>query len=155
VSGADAWNTALRLLTRRGFCEAELAARLRSKKYSADEIAAALERCRELGYLDDSRYAGERARSLLRSGRAAGRRVLSDLTARGVPAATAVTALAAAQSEYPPPDALRQLLERRYPDFNYATADDRTRRRVVNFFLRRGFELSLVLAILHDERDVT
>ena len=153
MSTSSAWATALRLLTRRGYCAAELATRLRAKEYPEPEIAAALERCRDLGYLDDAQYAGMRARALLRSGRAVGRRAYFDLTRRGVDAQLAATAVTEAEAEHPAAELLRTMRERRYPHFNYAAADDNERRRVVNFFLRRGFELSLVLSILTQERD--
>lgn len=152
-SAAAAYATALRLLTRRGYAEAELHGRLLDKDYSAADVDAALIRCRELGYLDDAHFAQQRALALLRNGRAVGRRACLDLRHRGIAAELAATAVAAAESEHPPQELLRAQLARRYPHFDYASADIASRRRIINFFLRRGFDLSLVLTTLQTEKD--
>jgi len=41
---------------------------------------------------------------------------------------------------------------RRFPDFSWAAADDRERRRVTHYFQRRGFPLALVLSFFRQER---
>ena len=71
---ANPWSAALRLLTRRDYSQSDLRQRLRDKGFEQDLIEAALQRCLELGYLDDQRYALNRATSLMRQGRAVGRR---------------------------------------------------------------------------------
>ena len=152
-SASEAYAAALRLLTRRGYAEAELTGRLLDKGYSAEDAESALARCRDLGYLDDTHFAQQRALALLRNGRAVGRRVRLDLRQRGIDEALAAAAVAAAESEHPPQELLRTQLARRYPHFDYATADVASRRRIINFFLRRGFELSLVLTTLQTEKD--
>jgi len=153
TSAAAAYAAALRLLTRRGYAEVELTGRLLGKGYSEAETATALARCRALGYLDDEHFAQQRALALLRNGRAVGRRARLDLRQRGIDENLAVAAVAAAEAEHPPQELLRQQLARRYPHFDYASADAASRRRIINFFLRRGFELSLVLTTLHAEKD--
>ena len=152
-SASEAYAAALRLLTRRGYAEVELSGRLLDRGYSAEDAAAALARCRDLGYLDDTHFAQQRALALLRNGRAVGRRARLDLRQRGIDAELAAAAVTAAESEHPPQELLRMQLARRYPHFDYATADAASRRRIINFFLRRGFELSLVLTTLHAEKD--
>ena len=152
-SASEAYATALRLLTRRGYAEVELTGRLLDKGYSSEEVEAALARCRDLGYLDDAHFAQQRALALLRNGRAVGRRARLDLCQRGIDKDLAVAAVAVAESEHPPPELLRAQLARRYPHFDYASADAASRRRVISFFLRRGFELSLVLTTLQSEKD--
>jgi regulatory protein len=152
-SASEAYATALRLLTRRGYTEVELSGRLLDKGYSAEDAAAALARCRDLGYLDDTHFAQQRALALLRNGRAVGRRARLDLRQHGIDAEVAAAAVAAAENEHPPQELLRMQLVRRYPHIDYARADAASRRRIINFFLRRGFELSLVLTTLHAEKD--
>lgn len=152
-SASEAYAAALRLLTRRGYAEVELTGRLLDKGYSQEDAAAALARCRELGYLDDEEFARQRALALLRNGRAVGVRARLDLRQRGIDKDLASAAVAAAESEHPPAELLRQQLTRRYPHFDYSVADRKGRQRVINFFLRRGFELPLVLSILHAEKD--
>ncbi|RME37475.1 MAG: regulatory protein RecX, partial [Deltaproteobacteria bacterium] len=53
----DAWQLALRLLTRRDYSSCELTARLRQRGCPQEEIEKALDRLQQLGYLDDRRYA--------------------------------------------------------------------------------------------------
>lgn len=150
MSDSDALAASLRLLARRGRSEAELAGRLRQKGFGEEAVTAALARCRQLGYLDDARFARERARELMRGGRAVGRRVLADLQMRGVAEATALAAVEEIEEEFSADDLLAGLQRRRFPDFAWPAADDRQRQRVVNFFLRRGFSLARVLSFLRE-----
>jgi regulatory protein len=150
LSDSEALATALRLLARRGRSESELAGRLRQKGFSEEAVATVMVRCRQLGYLDDARFARERTRELMRGGRAVGRRVLADLQQRGVAESTAISAVEEAEQEFTAEDLLADLRRRRFPDFVWPTADDRQRQRVVNFFLRRGFSLSQVLSFLRE-----
>ncbi len=56
--GAAALAAALRMLGRRGYFRHELAERLRRKGFDDEDVAAAVARCAELGYLDDDALAG-------------------------------------------------------------------------------------------------
>jgi len=152
-SASDAMAAALRLLARRGYSETELEARLQQKGFAAAQVAEALQRCRQFGYLDDGRFARERARALMRGGRAVGRSVLADLARRGIPEGIARAALEEATQEFGEEALLGDLRRRRFPDFSWRLADDRQRQRVVGYFLRRGFPLALTLSILKDEND--
>ncbi|HHQ49519.1 MAG TPA: regulatory protein RecX, partial [Acidobacteria bacterium] len=53
----EAFNKAVDLLSRRDHLEAELREKLRRRGISTEDIEAALERCRRLGYLDDAAVA--------------------------------------------------------------------------------------------------
>lgn len=152
-SASDPYAAALRLLTRRGYAEGELSRRLQGKGYSAEEISAALNRCRELGYLDDQHFATQRALALVRNGRAVGWRARLDLRQRGIDEELTGVSVAAAEAEHPPLELLRRDFTRRYPNFDYHSADLSGRRRVIQYFLRRGFELSLVLDFLQTTKD--
>jgi len=151
VSTGGALAAALRLLARRERSEAELSERLRRKGFDAQAVEAALERCRQLGYLDDGRFALERTRALMRNGRAVGRKVLADLKKYGISEPAALDALQQVGREFDQETLLADLMRRRFPDFVFATADERERRRVIHFFLRRGFPLSRVLTFLKTE----
>jgi regulatory protein len=141
-----------RLLALRDRSEQELEDRLRRKGFSAADVAAALKRCKELGYLDDDRFAKQRAKSLLTSGRAVGHRLLAELKQQGIDAELAQAAVSAAVEEIDPDQVFNNLRQRRFAGFCYAEADERQRRRVIQYFLRRGFSLSRVLSLLKEER---
>ena len=139
------WATALRILTRRDHSQAELRKRLSDKGFDAEQIETTLQRCLDLGYLDDARYALNRAASLMNQGRAVGHRVLADLRQRGVSDELAEQALAAAREGYDEETLLADLLARRFPGFNFNTAPASDKRRVVKFFQRRGFPIDRIL----------
>ena len=146
MSATSPWNAALALLARRDRSEGELAARLRRKGFTEEEIAATLERCREYGYLDDARFARQRARSLVSNGRAVGGRLRAELKQQGIDEELARQAAEEVENDIDSDQLLAELLERRFPGFSYAEADDRRRRRVIHYFLRRGFSLDRILA---------
>ena len=145
---SDAFATALRLLTGRDRSEAELSAKLKQLGFSAAEIETALEKCRGYNYLNDQRYALERARALLRNGKGVGRKVLFDLRRKGIDEATASQALETLESEFDTVQLLSEQLERRFPNFNYHQADERQRRKVVSYFQRRGFSLGEIFQVI-------
>jgi len=136
---------ALRLLGRRDHSTAELRSRLLAKGFAAEAVEQAIVRGQELGYLDDSRYVERLSRSLLATGRAAGPRLAQELRRRGLPEELIGTQLAAVRTTGAEENALRELIARRFPAFDYAGADTGTRRRVVNFLQRRGFPLDRIL----------
>jgi len=152
-SGADPFAAALRLLTGRDRSEAELSEKLKQFGFSAVQIASALEKCREYNYLDDRRYAIERSRAMLRNGRGVGIKILLELRRRGIAEATAAAALETAAAEFDSDQLLSEQLQLRFPDFCYATAEAKQRRRVVSFFQRRGFPLGQILNLLRDPVD--
>jgi regulatory protein len=147
-NASDPWARALRLLSRRDRSTAELTAKLKQDGFSAAQIEATLDKCREYNYLDDHRYALERARSLMRSGRGVGRKILGDLRQRGIDETTADRALQNANQEFDRQRILHDLLERRFPDFNVATAPANERQRVIHYLQRRGFPLEQIFTAL-------
>jgi len=152
-TGSDPFAAALRLLTGRDRSEAELTAKLQQLGFSTEQIDTTLQKCREYNYLNDQRYALERARALLRTGRGVGQKILLDLRRRGIDEATASQALEEASSAFATSDLLREQLQKRFPDFVYQTADQRQRRRVVSFFQRRGFSLGEIFQIIKQAAD--
>jgi regulatory protein len=145
---ADPWPTALRLLARRDYGTAELQRRLLAKGFDAAAVDRAVARATGLGYLDDARYVERLTRTLLETGRAAGRRLAQELRRRGLAdelIAAATLAVHAAGSEEA---ALRDLIARRFAAFDYATADSKARQRVIHYLQRRGFPLDRILTEL-------
>jgi regulatory protein len=71
-------------LTRAPRTEADLEARLVARGYHKATAAKTVERCRELGYVGDERFAHERAQALRARG-AGSLKIAADLEARGFP----------------------------------------------------------------------
>ena len=148
---SKSFTAALRLLTRRDRTETELRQKLEQFGFSLPAIEAAIEKCREYNYLDDNRYAKERARALMRTGRGVGIKIMLDLRRRGIDETIALQAVKAAASEFSVYDLLREQLNRRFSKFDYATADNRERQRVIGFFQRRGFLLEQIFTIFKED----
>ncbi len=145
IDRADPWPTALRLLTGRDYSQTELRRRLADKGFAPADVDETLQRCTELGYLDDARYALNRATSLMTQGRAVGSRILVDLKQRGISEELACVALEKARELYNEELLLAELVQRRFPNFSYNSASAKERRRVVHFLQRRGFTISLIM----------
>ena len=148
---ARSFAAALRILTRRDRSETELRQKLKQLGFSLSAIETAVDKCQEYNYLNDGRYAAERARILMRTGRGVGRKILLDLRRRGIDETIAHNALQTAESEFSSAELLRDQLNRRFSTFNYTTADNRERRRVIGFFQRRGFPLEQIFTILKED----
>ena len=98
LRAAEADEAAIRCLRRRDHTAASLDARLARRGLDEEQRSGALERLRRVGFVDDRRFAFERARQL--AGREAGDRMIrADLEAHGVPAELQVEALAAVEPE--------------------------------------------------------
>ncbi len=135
---------ALRILGRRDHSEAELRSKLERFGFSASVIEEVIQRCYSYNYLDDQRYAQAKCREMLRTGRGVGPKVLLELRRRGIKDSQAREALQKAHEEISAEDVFRQQLERRFTGFDYASASDKERRRVVSYFQRRGFDLGTI-----------
>ena len=152
-TASDPRAAALRLLTGRDRSEAELQRKMLQLGFSAEQAEDARQYCREYGYLDDQRYALQRARMLLRTGRGVGTKILLDLRNKGIDEQSARTALELAGAEFDSDRLLRQQLERRFPGFDCRLADDKLKRRVVSYFQRRGYALEQIFSVLNARRD--
>ena len=137
----------LRLLRLRARSSQELQSALARRGFSALTQGEALERLRGWGYLDDARFARERATALLGRGRLGPRAVLQRLEAQGVAGEAARAALGAATeaTAFEPLQAARRVLEKR----NLLTpADPKARARAARLLHGRGFSEDIVAALL-------
>lgn len=148
---SSSFAAALRILTRRDRSETELRQKLEQFGFSHPAIEAAVKQCKDYNYLNDDRYAAERARSLMRTGRGVGKKIKLDLQRRGIEATIIDQALETAEKEFPTDHILREQLTLHFPAFDYFTADDREKRRVISFFQRRGFSLDKIFRGLKEE----
>jgi regulatory protein len=108
-----ATDACLRLLSVRGRSRHELTLALARKGFSAHVQEQVLQKLQGFGYLDDARFAQERAASLLQRGRLGPRAVLQRLLAHGLSEEQAQKALALATGtvEFDALAAARQVLE--------------------------------------------
>jgi len=132
---------AARLLARTPRTEADLEARLVRLGYRQTTAAAAVARCRELGWVGDAAYARERA-SALRARGAGSLKIAADLAARGLPEAVVEAAVAESLAGEREHDWARRLLERRRVHHGAA------RSRAWSLLQRQGFPEEVVVELL-------
>ena len=127
----------------------ELSARLSRNGHPQAEVAAALDRLTELRYLDDERFARDRALMLLREGQHGGAAVLKRLAAHGLTPEQARRALADASAElsFDPVAAARALLGKKGLG---GALSAKERARAARLLHSRGFGEDVVLRLLGD-----
>ncbi|TMA38888.1 MAG: hypothetical protein E6J83_15085 [Deltaproteobacteria bacterium] len=134
-------DVAARLLARAPRTEADLEARLVRLGYRRETAAAAVARCRELGWVGDAAYARERARALRARG-AGSLKIAADLAARGLPEALVEAALVESLAGEREHDWARRLLERRRLSHGSARA------RAWGLLQRHGFPEEVIAGLL-------
>jgi len=139
---------ALQALSRRDHSEWEIRRKLQRKNIPPDLIEKTVGGLFAAGYLDDARFARNYAESSIRNGRGYGFRIRMELLRRGIAEAIIADTLGGLESEYQESSVIRELLEKRFPGFDSGSADDREKRRVLGYFLRRGFPPASVLRVL-------
>ncbi|GFO59161.1 regulatory protein RecX [Geomonas silvestris] len=140
--------SALRVLALRDHSEAELRRKLKEKGFS-EGVEEAVARLKELGYLDDARFARSFAASAVRNGRGFGSRIKLELARRGVAEAVIRETLREIDEEFDEGTLLRETLERRFASFDAKSAPDKEKRKVVGYLSRKGFSLRAIFAALN------
>jgi len=152
------YDRALKLLGFRAQSAAELRRQLLRKGEPLVDVEAAIDRLRDQRYLDDADFARQFARSKLIAAGASRRRIVQELSRRGVArdvANRAVDELRDADG-VDPTAAVRRVAEKKWKSLG--RFDDFTRRRRLYAFLaRRGFdpdEIKDVMNTLGEEIDL-
>lgn len=146
---AEAMRIALGYLSVRPRSRHEVAVRLRRKGIGAIAGEAALERCDELGYLDDVAFAAAFARDRIRLKPCGSRRMMSDLRGRGVLEADARAGIEEAfRDERTTEEELLERAARRRARSLRQRDPEVARRRLFAFLTRRGFDAFRVRAWL-------
>jgi len=147
-SPEQAFQRALALLAARDYSSAALQRKLAGRGLDEADVQAAIERLVAEGWLNDRRYAEHFVESAMASGRFFGPRLRLEMRRRGISPELVGDVLTAAVEQRHEDDDIRMLVQRRYPAFSYDGADERTRRRIVSFLLRRGFGISAIMRVL-------
>lgn len=149
--GREALDRALRYLEYRPRTRFEVERHLRRGGYGDSAVSAAVERCTELGVLDDREYAAAHARDRIRIRPRAPARIESELRGRGVSPEDARAGIARALEEM---DASERGLLRRAAEKKARTLraeDIETRRRKLYGYLRRrGFRHGAIMDLVNE-----
>jgi regulatory protein len=135
---------AYRLLTLRAHSEKELQAKLRVGGFAEPVVGGVIEKCRELGYLNDGSYARQRARDLAINRLAGDRRIAVDLRERGISEELCRQAIAGVRGEISEEEAVDRFLMKKAKGAAIAGMGDREKARWVRRLMRKGFPTGLI-----------
>ncbi len=138
------FNRALNILSRRDHCEKELFLKL--KRSDGEQAAqSTVEKIKELGLINDSRYAETLAKELAERKGYSLRAINSELLRRGIDKYTAQAAINTLTLDES--DKIRLLLEGKY---SRRLADEKGRKQVFNALLRLGYGYSEIRSAMRE-----
>jgi regulatory protein len=140
---AAARRVAFELLALKAWSASDLARRLRRRGAAPEVAAAVVAELQERRYLDDEAFARFWAEARARGRRVGSLRLRQELRARGIPAALADAAVAAAFAETPERERVLEAARRRLPALRRGTPE-RLAARLRDHLLRRGYPPPLV-----------
>ncbi len=114
LTGDALWAYALKLLAGRAHSMGELRDKIRRRAEQAGEVDGVLARLKELGYLDDRRYAEAFANARLSNDRLGRARVVRDLRQRRVAPALAESAVAGVYRDVEEQKLIEEWIRRKY-----------------------------------------
>lgn len=138
---------ALYLLEYRDYSSRDMKKRLR-KDFDDDSSCLAVDYLSEIGALDDSRYAENMIRRLIEQKHYGRRRIIQELSAKGIDRRTAEDVLE--QFDTDEQSAIMELLQGK---FSRDMDDEKGIRRTVNSLLRYGYEMGDILQVMRDYAD--
>ena len=115
LAAEELFEYAVACLGRRAFASEELAAKLRPRAARVADVEGTIARLKEIGYLDDRRFAESFALNRAENDGFGRMRVLSDLRARRVAAKVAETAVSQVFEDKSESDQIDAFIERRMP----------------------------------------
>lgn len=141
----DPFEVALRQLERRARTVFEVRRHLQRRGFSTSAIAGVVSRLSRLGYLDDRAYAARYAAYVVEEKPMGRRRAAQDLMRRGVTREIVEEALDEVFAPEKEAGALAKALEKAIRTVP-VPPDEKTRRRVASYLLRRGFRPAQVMS---------
>ena len=148
-SCASALDSAFRILARRDHTRKELADKLRQKGHDRAATDRALARCRELGYLDDSKTAMIIAGHLAQSGYGP-LRIRQTLGQKGLDNAMIEQAVARCGDEETQVLSARRMLEKKTSRLSRETDPWKRRRKAFSYLAGRGFSSTVINRAIGD-----
>ena len=139
---------AFRLLTLRAHSEKELRAKLKAGGFAEPVVEGVIQRCLEIGYLNDEAFARQRARLLAVSRLAGDRRIAFDLRERGIDAGLSAQVIADVRGELDEEEAAKRLLRKKIRGRPVGALNDREKAGLARSLMGKGFPIGLVLKIL-------
>ena len=131
---------ALRLLAQRAYTEKKLTEKLESREVGAEEIKKATHNLKELGYIDDAKFAKdfvENAQGIRLTGK---RKIYWQLIKKGVSKETAETAISQSYVEDDEGEAVAYIIKK----YARSIPKDKLYERLTRRLISRGYDYSVV-----------
>jgi regulatory protein len=150
LAAEELFEYAVQCLGRRAFASEELRAKLRTRAARVADVDAAVSRLKDIGYLDDRRFAESFAINRAENDGFGRLRVLSDLRARRVSPKVAEKAVAEVFEDRGESDQIDAYIDRRMPSLRSGgkVEDERELARAWRRLRRAGFSSGGALAAL-------
>ena len=143
-SRCSAFDKAVNLLAFKDRTTQEITKRLKENGYSSDEIEETVEKLSYYGYLNDENYTISYIKD--NTSKKGKKLIANELSHKGIQKDIISDILS--NSEIDEVSTIRDIMERRYKDADLN--DEKVYRRLVGFFLRRGFSYENVLKVIKD-----
>ncbi len=141
---AAAKQRAYRLLSMRPHSQKELENKLRDKGFPAPIIKEALEKLRDLKYLNDASFAMQWARNLAVNKLWGNRKISADLREKGISDRLISDSVASARYELSEEEAIEILIKKKAARKKPAVMDAREKQRIFQSLMGRGFPPGLI-----------
>jgi regulatory protein len=135
---------AYRLLALRAHSEKELQVKLRRGGFVEPVVGAVIEKCRELGFLNDGNYARQRARDLAVNRLAGDRRIAFDLRERGISEELSREAIAEIRGELSEDEAVDRFLGKCSKEMVITGMGAREKAKWMRRLMGKGFPTGLI-----------
>jgi regulatory protein len=148
LTAEELFEHAVRHLAVSGCSSEELRQKLRPKALRTADIDAAIDRLKDIGYLNDARFAESFANNRVENDGFGKARVLSDLRNRRVPSALAAQAVEQAFDGKNEAELIEAFIDRRMPSLRTSTDDQKELAKAYRRLRRAGFSSGPVLSAL-------
>jgi regulatory protein len=136
---------AYRLLSLRPHSEKELEKKLREKGFPAAVVKEALEKLRDMQYLNDTSFAGQWTHNLAVNKLWGNRKIIASLREKGLAADLIASAIEEVRQEFSEENALAILIRKKTAGKKSAAMDIKEKKRIFQSLLGRGFPAGLIL----------
>lgn len=140
--------TAFRFLSYRSRSVLEVERKLQEKEFSPHTIRVTLSRLLELGYLNDQDYSEAVARSSIENKQWGPVRIHDALAKKGITQDIIEQTLAQLTKEYDVSQVARHAFHSKFALKPHQLAEDKTRRKVVDYLKRKGFSWNTILSVI-------
>lgn len=142
-----ALDSAFGSLSRRPLTEAELSKKLLDKGYSPEEVAGAVQRCKEYGYINDAELVVRVAKALARERRLGEWAVQRKLEQRGFSKSLVEHGMQSLFNSADIPSAFERAKSLAAKKFRGAEGDVQNREKLIRFLRARGFDWDTIRSV--------